>query len=241
MRTICRSAAAVRRPRLRSPPCPAPPRPKGRSRRPRRARAGDAAPAPARPAAGKIQLVLQKVGGSPLFAVAGQRVVVRGIVIPYVGGPDGQGQLLPRRPQGRRADGHRAAGRQRRRPVPRRLHEPLLRARAGARGPLRDAPAGRLHRPLAQRAASSTRTSARAPRARPCGCCSRSCGNLHYVVPLSGVFDEATGRALIAYRKMTNLNRIAYCRQRGVRAPERTAPAASTCATATTAATSRPT
>src|SRR6185437_16957860 len=34
--------------------------------------------------------------------------------------------------------------------------------------------------------------------------------NLHYVVPLSGVFDEATGRALIAYRKMTNMDRVAY-------------------------------
>jgi peptidoglycan hydrolase-like protein with peptidoglycan-binding domain len=30
---------------------------------------------------------------------------------------------------------------------------------------------------------------------------------LHYAVPLSGVFDEATGRALIAYRKMTGLAR----------------------------------
>jgi hypothetical protein len=35
-------------------------------------------------------------------------------------------------------------------------------------------------------------------------------GQLHYAVPLSGVFDEATGRALVAYRKMTGLSRIAY-------------------------------
>ncbi len=33
--------------------------------------------------------------------------------------------------------------------------------------------------------------------------------NLHYAVPTNGSFDEATGRALIAYRKMTNLNRVA--------------------------------
>ncbi len=32
---------------------------------------------------------------------------------------------------------------------------------------------------------------------------------LHYAVPLSGVFDEGTGRALIAYRKMTGLERVA--------------------------------
>lgn len=31
---------------------------------------------------------------------------------------------------------------------------------------------------------------------------------LHYSVPLSGVFDEGTGRALIAYRKMTGLARV---------------------------------
>jgi peptidoglycan hydrolase-like protein with peptidoglycan-binding domain len=33
---------------------------------------------------------------------------------------------------------------------------------------------------------------------------------LHYAVPLSGVLDEGTGRALIAYRKMTGLERIPY-------------------------------
>ena len=42
-------------------------------------------PAPA-PVAGKIRLVLQKVGGRPLFATVGGRVVVRGIVTPYVAG-----------------------------------------------------------------------------------------------------------------------------------------------------------
>ena len=33
---------------------------------------------------------------------------------------------------------------------------------------------------------------------------------LHYAVPLSGVFDEGTGHALIAYRKMTGLARVTY-------------------------------
>ncbi|HME03032.1 MAG TPA: L,D-transpeptidase family protein, partial [Solirubrobacteraceae bacterium] len=33
---------------------------------------------------------------------------------------------------------------------------------------------------------------------------------LHYAVSLNGVFDEATGRALIAYRKLTGLERIPY-------------------------------
>jgi peptidoglycan hydrolase-like protein with peptidoglycan-binding domain len=37
---------------------------------------------------------------------------------------------------------------------------------------------------------------------------------LHYAVPLSGVFDEGTGRALIAYRKVTGLERTAYSGRR---------------------------
>jgi len=39
---------------------------------------------PAVQAAGKLKLVFQHVGGDPLFAPAGKRVVIRGIVIPYV-------------------------------------------------------------------------------------------------------------------------------------------------------------
>ena len=33
---------------------------------------------------------------------------------------------------------------------------------------------------------------------------------LHYAVPLTGVLDEGTGQALVAYRKMTGLSRIPY-------------------------------
>ena len=33
---------------------------------------------------------------------------------------------------------------------------------------------------------------------------------LHYAVPLSGVFDEGTANAVIAYRKMTGLERTGY-------------------------------
>ena len=49
------------------------------------------APAPAPPAtppaaAGQIKLVVQRAFGKPPFVIAGSRMVVRGIVIPYVGG-----------------------------------------------------------------------------------------------------------------------------------------------------------
>ena len=47
------------------------------------------APAPAPAAAvvpGKISLVVQHASGNPPFVIAGGRMVVRGIVVPYVGG-----------------------------------------------------------------------------------------------------------------------------------------------------------
>jgi len=44
------------------------------------------APVVSSPAAGRVELTLQKVSGSPLFALVGRRIVVRGIVKPYVAG-----------------------------------------------------------------------------------------------------------------------------------------------------------
>ena len=38
----------------------------------------------------------------------------------------------------------------------------------------------------------------------------RALGALHYAVPQSGYFDEATADAVIAYRKLTGLSRVAY-------------------------------
>jgi hypothetical protein len=43
-------------------------------------------PAPPSSAAGQIKLVVQRAFGKPPFVIAGSRLVVRGIVIPYVGG-----------------------------------------------------------------------------------------------------------------------------------------------------------
>ncbi len=53
---------------------------------------------------------------------------------------------------------------------------------------------------------------------------------LHYAVPLNGVFDEGTGQALIAYRKMTGLERVPVRGPAGVRAACAPRRAASTCA-----------
>ncbi len=149
------------------------------------------------------------MGGSPLFAVAGRRFVVRGIVIPYVAGQkvkvsfyrDGGKvgvETVSVLPVGNGAGqfhlgftSHFAG---------------LVQARAA-------------HYATPQQAAFGGRS--RSVRVVNTNLGPGSSGasvrllqselwNLHYVVPLSGVFDEATGRALIAYRKMNNLNRIAY-------------------------------
>jgi hypothetical protein len=55
---------------------------------PAAAPAPPSAPVPPPPAApsGRMRLVLQRVGGNPVFALAGRRIVVRGIVAPYVAG-----------------------------------------------------------------------------------------------------------------------------------------------------------
>ena len=44
---------------------------------------------------------------------------------------------------------------------------------------------------------------------------------LHFAVPQNGYFDEATGRALIAYRKLTGLERVPYSGQQVFKLLER--------------------
>jgi hypothetical protein len=167
-----------------------------------------AAPLPAGPAAGKLKLVMQKVGGSPLFATAGQRVVVRGVVIPYVAGQTVkvsfylEGRKIGTRQVSVLALGNGAG----------QFHVGLTSHYSGL---------------LQVRAAHYATTQQVAYAARSAGVrivnpnigpgssgqsvrlLQDELANLHYSVPTSGSFDEATGRALIAYRKMTSLNRIA--------------------------------
>ena len=90
----------------------------------------------------------------------------------------------------------------------------LRRAREGARGALRDAAAG------ARSAAAQPGVRFVNPNLGP-GARGQSVrllqselNALHYAVPLSGVFEEGTGRALIAYRKMTGLERFPYAGRR---------------------------
>jgi lipoprotein-anchoring transpeptidase ErfK/SrfK len=165
------------------------------------------APAPA-PAAGKLRLVMQKAGGDPLFAQAGHRVVVRGIVIPYVAGQTVkvsfylQGQKIGAQQVSVLPLGNGAG----------QFHVGITSHNSGllqVRG---------AHYATPQQAAFAARSAAVRivnPGIGP-GSSGQSVrtlqeelSNLHFSVPVNGLFDEATGRALIAYRKMTNLDRIA--------------------------------
>jgi peptidoglycan hydrolase-like protein with peptidoglycan-binding domain len=168
------------------------------------------APAPtATPAGGRIELALQKVGGSPPFALVGGRIVVRGTVTPYVAG-----QII-------RVSVYREG-----RKVEVRTVSVLPGRSASAAGQFLFGFQSRLaglvqvraaHYATAQQAAFSGRAAGVRfvnPNIGP-GAAGQSVrllqselDVLHYAVPLSGVFDEGTGRALVAYRKMTGLERV---------------------------------
>jgi peptidoglycan hydrolase-like protein with peptidoglycan-binding domain len=148
------------------------------------------------------------VGGTPPFALLGHRVFVRGQVEPYVAGQRVtvtfylDGRRVGSRAAGVRAAGHGAGSFR----VAFTSHEGgLLRARVDhyASG--------------AQKAFSASAPSLRYvnPNVGPgehgqsVRLLQSELDTLHYAVPLSGVFDEGTGRALIAYRKVTGLERVA--------------------------------
>jgi peptidoglycan hydrolase-like protein with peptidoglycan-binding domain len=168
-----------------------------------------AAPAPAAtaPAPGQARLALEKVGGSPPFALAGGRIVVRGTVTPYVAGQavqvsfslDGRSvgaesaNVLPAGGGAGRFQvgfSSRTAG--------------LLKARiAHAATPQQKAFAG--SSPGVRFVNPNVTPGARGQSVR---LLQAELDVLHYAVPLSGTFEEGTGRALIAYRKMTGLERV---------------------------------
>ncbi len=166
-------------------------------------------PAPAAPPGGQMRLSLVNVGGSPPFALAGQRIVLAGSVKPYVAG---QKVKLSVYRQGRKVAVLYAA------------IQPGPAASGRFRVGFRSAYSGAVdirgaHYANAQQGAFS----ARAPLVRfvwpelGLGASGQSVrllqselDVLHYAVPLTGVLDEGTGQALIAYRKLNGLERVPY-------------------------------
>jgi peptidoglycan hydrolase-like protein with peptidoglycan-binding domain len=164
------------------------------------------------PVAGQVKLELRKVGGSPPFALVGARILVRGIVKPYVAGQtvkvsfylEGRkvgvetvDVLAGRSSIGRGGTGRFQVGFSSR-------QAGLLKARVA-------------HYATPQQGAFSNRTPGvrfvntglgLGAQGRSVRLLQSELDVLHYAVPLTGVLDEGTGRALIAYRKMTGLERI---------------------------------
>jgi peptidoglycan hydrolase-like protein with peptidoglycan-binding domain len=160
------------------------------------------------PVAGQAKLTLEKVGGSPPFALVGGRIVVRGTVTPYVAGQTVQVSfylegrkigvetvgVLPGRGVGRFQVGFSSA------------QAGLLKARI-AHGATPQQGAFSAAAPGVRFVNPNLGLGAQGQSVR---LLQSELDVLHYAVPLSGVLDEGTGRALIAYRKMTGLERIPY-------------------------------
>jgi hypothetical protein len=165
------------------------------------------------PVAATLELELRRVGGSPPFALVGGRIVVRGVVTPYVAGQtvavsfylDGRQlaanvvSVLPGA-GGRGQFDVRFSSR----------YAGLVRARV-------------VHYATAQQGAFGGRSPGvrfvhpdlgPGTRDQSVRLLQSELAALHYAVPLTGVFDEGTGQALIAYRKMTGLERVAYAGRR---------------------------
>jgi len=175
-----------------------------------------AAPAPSSaPAvvAGRVSLELQKVGGSPPFALVGGRIVVRGVVTPYVGGQTvkvsfyREGRKVEVKTVSVLAIGNGAG----------QFHINFSSHYAGL------VQARAAHYATAQQGAFSGRSPGvhfananlgPGSQGQSVRLLQSELDVLHYAVPLSGVFDEGTGHALVAYRKMTNLERIPYAGRR---------------------------
>ncbi|MBA3808506.1 MAG: L,D-transpeptidase family protein [Solirubrobacterales bacterium] len=170
-------------------------------------------PTPAAAAGGHIKLVLQKVGGKPLFAIVGQRVVVRGIVTPYV---SGQTVKVSFYREGRKVHVKRVSVLAMGNGVGQ-FHIGFTSADAG----LLQARAA--HYATAEQVAFSARAQSvqfvntnlgLGAKGKSVRLLQSELNALHYAVPLTGVLDEGTGRALVAYRKMTGLERSAYTGRR---------------------------
>ncbi len=166
------------------------------------------APTPgAIPVQGSMRLVLQHAHGSPPFAMLGERIVVRGIVVPYV---PGQKVALSVYRKGRRV-------------VTRRLGVSDVGNGAGQFHFAYASPHTGLVSVQAEHAAtpqlgafnakqvnvryagSTFGMGTRGPAVR---LLQRELAGLHYAVPVNGDFDQATARALLAFRKVAGLERV---------------------------------
>jgi lipoprotein-anchoring transpeptidase ErfK/SrfK len=156
---------------------------------------------------GRMTLSLEHVYGHSRFALTGESVIVRGVVLPYVPNQ----RVVVRFLRNGREVYSRWAG---------------VRALGNGTGQFHVAytsPAGGVEWATAKHSASAQESSfsAKSAQVRVLGADMREGASgpgvgvlqqqlsaLHYAVPINGVFDEATGRAVIAFRKLTRQARI---------------------------------
>jgi peptidoglycan hydrolase-like protein with peptidoglycan-binding domain len=154
-----------------------------------------------------MTLVVQHVHGSPLFSLVGERVVVRGVVLPYAPGQrvvvrflsDGRKvnqKTVSLQPLGNGAGQFHVGYASDRQGLLSVQAEHPVTAQLGAL----HASSRRVRIVLAQMSEGAQGRSVRLLQER--------LQALRYAVPVNGVFDQATGRAVIAYRKMTGLARV---------------------------------
>ncbi len=171
--------------------------------------ASPSAPTAHAPAGGTVRLLLAKVGGSPRFALVGRRIVVRGNVTPYVAAQTVKVSfyLDNREVASKVVSVLATAGGSGRFHVDFTSHYAgLVRARVVHEATTQQGPfSGRS--PGVRFVHADLGPGARGQSVR---LLQSELDVLHYAVPLSGVFDEGTGQALIAYRKVTGLERIPY-------------------------------
>jgi peptidoglycan hydrolase-like protein with peptidoglycan-binding domain len=165
-------------------------------------------PAQPSPAPGHIKLIIRHAFGKPLFVIAGRGMAVRGVVVPYVAGQKVKVSFYR---EGRKVDVQTVS---------------VLAARNGSgKFEVSYTSAGvglvearAVHYATPEQALFTGRsTTVRVTGTSLSGgaqgfsvrVLQSELNALHYVVPLSGVFDEGTARAVIAYRKVTGLERVA--------------------------------
>ncbi len=164
-------------------------------------------PPPAAPVAGALQFTIQHAHGRPAFALAGERVVARGVVIPFVAG---QKVVVRFYRNGRKVAvkevsvlpvGNGAG----------QFHIGYVSARPGlvsVRGEHAATPELGAFTAISKNVrfvSAELPAGGRGPAVR---LLQSELKGLHYAVPLNGVFDEATQRAVVAYRKLTGLPRV---------------------------------
>ena len=166
-----------------------------------------ASPPVVAPSQGSMRLVIQHAHGNPPFALLGERIVVRGIVVPYVNGQkvvlsiyrDGRRVLSKR--VGVSAVGNRAG----------QFHFAYASPRTGLVGVRAEHAATPQLGAFAAKSASvryERSTFGIGARGVAVRLLQDELARLRYEVPVSGYFDEATARAVVAFRKVCALERV---------------------------------